>query len=160
MNNCLNQSFISNINPQKWVLDASSLTAAGDGDKLSRWARSLRLKDTRELIKRINSYCSKITDISVWKEWELTYLNQVNIARYDPTKGDIMDLAKLVADHKFVITIDTAMAHLCAAANKKCIVMLPRYYDERWNELMQENTSYRENCTLVYKNGMEYGMKV
>ena len=145
------KSFINDINTQEVGTGdvLLCLTAAGDSDKLSRWARSLRLNDTRELIKRINSYCGKITDISVWKEWELTYLNQVNIARYDPTKGDIMDLAKLVADHKFVITIDTAMAHLCAAANKKCIVMLPRYYDERWNELMQENTSYRKNCTLV-----------
>ena len=118
------------------------LTAVGSGDNLSKWARSLDFRDGLRLIKSTVLGIRNSTDISDWKDWEVKTLNSMGLQRYDPKQGDIKDLTELVFQHDYVITIDTALAHLCAAIGKKCVVMLPKYHDERWHDLMEGDTSY------------------
>ena len=124
------------------------LTAVGNSDNLSRWMRSLHFSDALKLIKKAKASQNKITDISDWKNWETKILDSMEVYRYNPTTGSIRDLAELIIQHEHIITIDTALAHLCAAIGKKCIVMLPKYYDERWEELMKDETSYSKCCKI------------
>ena len=47
--------------------------------------------------------------------------------------GDFLDTAEIVAGLDLVITVDTAMAHLCGALGVTCWVMLPaQRTDWRW----------------------------
>jgi ADP-heptose:LPS heptosyltransferase len=65
----------------------------------------------------------------------------IGVQSHDPSKGDLADLAKLVRNSQ-VISIDTALAHLCAAMGYPATILLPVFADERWVELHKPNNSY------------------
>ena len=48
-----------------------------------------------------------------------------------------------------VISIDTALVHLCAAVGKKVIVLLPKVSDERWKSITLQGNSYKDVCYFV-----------
>ena len=73
----------------------------------------------------------------------------MGIKYYDPTSGDVSKLANRATNSKYVVTIDTALAHICASVGKKCILALPHFYDERWIRYMESNCMYRQNCEFV-----------
>ena len=73
----------------------------------------------------------------------------------DPFNGDIADIAQLVERAKRVITVDTALAHLCAWMEKKCNVLLPIYPDERWYKLRKVGNIYSNNCSFAQQS--KYG---
>ena len=77
------------------------------------------------------------------------------IKNHNPTRGTVKDIANLIMEHSDIITIDTALAHICAAMGKKCILMLPKYYDERWEELINSESSYKRSCKIIKQR--EYG---
>lgn len=66
----------------------------------------------------------------------------------NPSAGNLLDLARVVEKNE-VITIDTALAHLCAAMGRRAIVLLPMFADERWIELYNQGSSYATNLTLL-----------
>ena len=140
----------SNIKDDKCLI---CLTATGDSDNLSRWARSFGFAEAFELMKNLIHQGNKVTDISEWKEWEDRKIVGLGIKKYEPKKYDVIRLAREVCKNHRIITIDTALAHLCAAMGKECTVLLPKYFDERWHDLMKNGSSYKEKCHIkIQKN--------
>jgi len=127
------------IQPHQWLC---CWRAAGAGDRFSAHCRSvpfyLVIKFYRQLL---NNSPLAIIDLSDWQPWEKAQLRVIGVQSHDPSKGDLADLAKLVRNSK-VISIDTALAHLCAALGHPATVLLPLYADERWVELHKPNNSY------------------
>ncbi len=127
--------------------------AYGSGDSFSCWSRSVSFTDAINFYKRLiykGWEPQEITDISNWKSWELNSLLALGIKHYNPSRGDLLDLARLSIASKHIITIDTALVHLCASLGKKNILFLPSFNDERWPELLRTNSCYEKNC-VVYK---------
>ena len=109
----------------------------------------ISFSDCVQLVEMLQGKGFDITDISDWKEWESNKLKSIGIRRYDPRKGTVKNLSKIVNVSKIVVTIDTALAHLCSAMGKRCTVLLPKYFDERWWDLTQKGMSYSENCRFI-----------
>ncbi len=121
--------------------------AAGQADAFSAWSRSvpfaLVLNFYTELLKSSRWAGRRIIDISQWNPWEQRLLGSMGIQLHDPASSDLWDLAQLTAQCQ-VVSIDTALAHLCAAMGHPALMLLPLYADERWQELMQSGQSYAE----------------
>ncbi|MBF0179076.1 MAG: tetratricopeptide repeat protein [Magnetococcales bacterium] len=56
--------------------------------------------------------------------------------------GDFADSASVVARLDLVITVDTALAHLCGALGRPCWVLLPHVSDWRWLEGREDSPWY------------------
>lgn len=123
--------------------------AEGSGDKFSAYCRSIPFNLVYEFYEFIlgkKNYT--IQDISNWNLWEREKLMYLGINILNPNTGNLLDLARVVENAK-VVTIDTALAHLCAAMGHKAIVLLPRFADERWIELNNQGSSYATHLTLL-----------
>ncbi|MCB4431194.1 hypothetical protein ETE01_01200 [Synechococcus sp. HB1133] len=145
------EKFINNVQSERINRNSilTCFTAVGNGDILSQWARSIDFRNAEDffgesILKKVN-----ITDISYWKSWEAKKLKKLGIERYEPNNGTVKDLAEIAMRHSHVITIDSALAHLCAAMGKKCTVLIPKYHDERWYELLKGGSSYEQYCDIV-----------
>lgn len=127
-------------------------TAAGEGDILSRWIRSVPFNLVIVFYEELLSNgwkADSITDSSNWKPWESKILEIMGIRTYKPERHDINSLVEEVSKKREVISIDTALAHLCAAMGKQVRLLLPLHCDERWNQLVQEGTSYERTCQIT-----------
>ena len=60
--------------------------------------------------------------------------NQSHIKKLISRSDDWLTTTKAVEQLKVVITADTAMAHLCGALGKECIVVLNCPCDWRWGQ--------------------------
>ena len=122
----------------------------GTGEQFSVHSRSIPFHRVysfyREILKK--KATAKITDITQWKPWEKTKLLQLGIHLHDPAHGDVNDLAAIAASHHQIISIDTALAHLCAVNNIKANLILTMFPDERWNFLLKEGSCYATNLTI------------
>ena len=58
----------------------------------------------------------------------------MGVTHQDPVVLGINGLVKLCKGRR-VVSIDTALIHLCAAMGNKADLLLPRFPDERWVEL-------------------------
>ena len=56
---------------------------------------------------------------------------------------------KIISRSAHVITIDTALVHICAALGKKVNLLLPYFHDERWCEYLSINSSYSKYCNII-----------
>lgn len=117
--------------------------AVGASDPLSAHSRSvpLSLVEAYYLRQRRQAPELPILDISHWQPWEAARLRALGIALQDPRAGGLEQLVRLTRARQ-VITIDTALAHLCAAMGHPAVVLLPRFADERWQELHRPAHSY------------------
>ena len=88
-----------------------------------------------------------IIDITAWQDWEAVFLAGMKIDLLDPRKGQLLDLAREAYGRR-VITIDTALAHLCAACGINADVLLPHFHDERWFELHRPSNSYGRSLKI------------
>ncbi len=124
--------------------------ARGKGDKFSSHSRSVSFTDIMMFYKEIHSRFKNpnIVDITNWNVWERKSINKMKINEYDPLNYDMSTLSKMI-DGRTVITIDTALAHLCAAKGKKAYLLLPMFPDERWEELQKKENSYGSNLTII-----------
>lgn len=123
--------------------------AEGSGDKFSAHCRSIPFKLVYKFYEFILSKRDyTIQDISNWNQWERAKLMYLGIDLLNPNTGNLLDLAKVVENAE-VITIDTALAHLCAAMGHRAIVLLPKFADERWIELNNKGSSYATHLTLL-----------
>ena len=50
------------------------------------------------------------------------------------SSGDWLDTLRLVETMDLVLTVDTAMAHLCGAVGVRCVVLLNAPCDWRWGQ--------------------------
>ena len=82
-----------------------------------------------------------IIDITDWRDWESVLLAGMNVNLIDPRQVRLLGLAK-AAHGRRVITIDTALVHLCAVFGMPADLLLPRFHDERWFELHRLSNSY------------------
>jgi hypothetical protein len=126
--------------------------AAGQGDAFSAFSRSISFNMAlgfyQDLHSKRNWPSQSIIDLTCWQPWEKKLLEKSGIKIHDPAKGDIWDLASL-AGRSRVITIDTALAHLCAAMGHQATVLLPFYEDERWPYLLKPNQCYSNYLRTV-----------
>ena len=65
----------------------------------------------------------------------------------DPRQETLIDLAQRCRASR-VITIDTALVHLCAAAGQRADLLLNAFPDERWQELHRPEHHYGQLVKL------------
>ena len=119
--------------------------AEGAGDKLSAHSRSVPGSLVQEFYRHVQLLYRDllIVDITKWKDWEAIQLRGMGVEILDPQKGNLLDLVQLCrVSH--VVTIDTALAHLCAAAGQRAELLLSVFPDERWKELHRPEHNYGE----------------
>ena len=123
--------------------------AEGQGNPLSAHSRSvpfsLVYKYYQRLIEREPQI--SIIDITAWKPWEKKRLQHMGVTHQDPVVLGINGLVKLCKGRR-VVSIDTALIHLCAAMGNKADLLLPRFPDERWVELSLPQHSYGKYLSI------------
>ena len=117
--------------------------AEGAGDKYSAHSRSIDWSMVHKFYKNLLliNQKARILDITKWNHWESEGLRAIGVDIIDPRKGTLIDLINKCHISQ-VITIDTALAHLCAASGTKANLLLNIFPDERWNELHRAEHSY------------------
>ena len=121
--------------------------AKAAGEPLSCYARSVAFDEVYKFYQQISD-TTKIIDITYWNDLETNCLHNIGVRIEDPTQGDVLNLMHLCSDSKHVITIDTALAHLCAVSNIKAHLLLTLFPDERWTYLLRPKTCYSNNLTI------------
>ncbi len=126
--------------------------AEGRGDAFSAWSRSVPLAEVmafyRGLLQSGRWQPQQLIDISQWLHWEQRQLQALGITLHDPRQGDVLKLAQHAVRGQ-VLTIDTALAHLCASMGQDAMVLLPRFADERWHELMRPAQCYQDHLQVM-----------
>ena len=79
-------------------------------------------------------------------------LRGMGVEILDPRNGSLLDLVLEKCHSSRVITIDTALAHLCAASGIEADVLLCLFPDERWEELHQPKHNYGQFLKLRRSN--------
>jgi len=127
--------------------------AAGAGDRLSAHSRSVPFELVLDFYRRTLTQQPglPITDITLWQPWEQLTLASLGIQRHDPRQGSLEQLTRYIRTNR-VITIDTALAHLCAALGAQATMLLPRFSDERWNELLQRPNIYGKKLRVRHSS--------
>ena len=74
-----------------------------------------------------------LVDISDWNLKETLTLEELGVRCLNPRLG-LSGLINYCKD-KQIISIDTALAHICAVMGKNAILLLNQTPDERWVEL-------------------------
>ena len=123
--------------------------AEGVGDRFSAHSRSIPSKMVYNFYKDliINNQQTRITDITYWTKWEKKLLRSLGVNLIDPRQGSLIDLIKQCQISQ-VITIDTALAHLCAASGIEANLLLSLFPDERWQELHRPQHNYGQLLKL------------
>ena len=130
-------------------------TAQSKGDHLSGWIRSVPFSVVQNLYLYLVSTgwpATEIVDITNWKPWEVACLNSMGINQIKPDKGDVFDMAQLVNSCKQVVSIDTALVHLCAALGHRVHLLLPLFHDERWHSHLKPGCSYSCACMVHHQH--------
>ena len=141
--------------PQKLARQKSKISwlccwrAEGAGDRLSAHSRSVPWVLAQRFYHQLQHLQPKscIVDITNWREWEANQLVSMGIRILDPRQGTLLDLARRCQTSR-VITIDTALVHLCAAAGQRADLLLCAFPDERWQELHQREHHYGQLIQL------------
>ncbi len=144
------RDFSTKINQNKYIF---CWRASGVEASFSAFLRSLGFKDIQDFYCELRKSLPNvdIIDISSWNLWERRILINQGIRIYVPEQGTIENLLSLI-DGRRVITIDTALAHLCAASGYHADVCLPLFSDERWLELRRSNTNYSKYLTFFQQS--------
>ena len=117
--------------------------AKGDNNPLSAYLRSVPFPLVVSYYKTMQQLHpeSALIDISDWRSDETTILQQHGVQCLNPRKIGLSGLIRNCKNKK-IITIDTALAHLCAVMGTKATMLLNYFPDERWTELHQANNCY------------------
>ena len=136
--------------PPRWKI-LCCWRAEGLADAFSAWSRSIPFHLVLEQYRRLIQHgwqAETIADITAWKPWERQVLQNLGVIQMDPSMGNVLDLAEAVNTATHVVSIDTALAHLCAVMGKDVHLMLPLFSDERWHELLQAGSCYAKHCKV------------
>ena len=122
----------------------------GIDDRLSCFNRSVAFNNVldfyRSIIAKQNP--ADIIDLTNWQPWECNIIKKIGIQTHDPASADVYDLIKQTEGNQ-IITIDTALAHLCASIGQPAWLLLPMFADDRWLELLQPQNSYGQVLTVI-----------
>ena len=142
----LQQEQASHQNSQHWLC---CWRAEGAGDKLSAHSRSVPWVLVREFYCRLQRLQPevRIVDITSWTTWEASQLRAIGVLIVNPRQGTLLELAQRCRGSR-VITIDTALVHLCAAAGQRAELLLSFFPDERWQELHRPEHHYGQLIKL------------
>ena len=123
--------------------------AEGVGDKFSAHSRSIPWKMAYNFYQNliINQSRNHILDITYWAKWERKQFEKMGVTIVDPRKVSLIGLIKQCQISR-VITIDTALAHLCAASGIEADLLLCLFPDERWQELHKPENNYGQFLKL------------
>ena len=124
--------------------------AKGEGNLLSAHLRSVPFPIVLEFYKRVKEQNSELclTDISEWKPEELLILQGRGINCVKPKEIGLRGLMQACKKQQ-IITIDTALAHLCAVTGTNATVLLNCIPDERWFELDKPENCYGKYLRIV-----------
>lgn len=123
--------------------------AVGYDNLVSAHSRSVPFHLVHSFYQRlINSKPEiQIVDITAWRSWEAKQFKQLGVHIQNPVHLGLTGLIQLCSTRR-VISIDTALIHLCAAMGHAADLLLPFFPDERWFELAQAQHSYSKNLTF------------
>lgn len=123
--------------------------AEGQGSSLSAHTRSVPFHLVHNFYKRLidREPKTKIVDITTWHPWEMHQFQRLGIDIQNPVTLGITGLVELCLNRR-VISIDTALIHLCAAMGHAADLLLPRFPDERWVELALPQHNYGQHLTF------------
>ena len=118
--------------------------AKGRGSSLSAHSRSVPFPLVHSFYQRLmeRKPQTTIVDITAWQPWEMQRFQQLGVTLQNPVDLGLTGLVNLCRGRR-VISIDTALIHLCAAMGHAADLLLPRFPDERWVELSQSSTQLR-----------------
>ena len=142
----LTQSQTKQTSQQHWLC---CWRAEGAGDRLSAHSRSIPWSLAREFylhLKNLQPQCC-IVDITNWRGWEASQLRGIGVEILDPRQRTLLELSELCRVSR-VVTIDTALVHLCAAAGQRADLLLNAFPDERWQELHRPEHHYGQLIQL------------
>ena len=119
--------------------------AKGKGNALSAHLRSVPFPLVLSYYKTMQQLHpgSALIDISDWKSEEITILQKLGVQCLNPRVMGLHGLIQTCRNKK-IITIDTALAHLCAVMGSTATLLLNHIPDERWRELHQEQPLLRQ----------------
>lgn len=129
--------------------------AQGQGDHLSAWIRSVPFSVVQNFYLYLISTgwpASEIIDITNWKPWEVACLNSMGVHQIKPEEVDVFDMAQVIKSCEQVVSIDTALVHLCAALGQKVHLLLPLFHDERWHSHLKPGCSYSRVCMVHHQH--------
>ena len=123
--------------------------AEGQGSSLSAHSRSVPFSLVQSFYRRLmqREPQTKIIDITAWRQWEKERFQQIGIILQNPLTLGLTGLIKLCQGRR-VLSIDTALIHLCAAMGHPADLLLPRFPDERWVELSSPQHNYGEHINF------------
>lgn len=123
--------------------------AKGVGNSLSAHSRSVPFQLVHSYYQRLMELKPKTTvfDITAWQPWEMQRFQQLGITFQNPVSLGLAGLVNLCRGSR-VISIDTALIHLCAAMGHTADLLLPLFPDERWVELSHPQNSYGQYLSI------------
>ena len=139
---------------QSWQSEETQGTccwkAKGEDNPLSAYVRSVPFSQVLGYYKTMQELDPKLTlvDISDWKTGETTILKKLGVKCLNPREMGIQGLIQTCRNKK-IITIDTALAHLCAVMGTNATLLLNYIPDERWKELHQFGNCYGKYLTIL-----------
>ena len=124
--------------------------AKGEGDPLSAYMRSVPFPLVLNYYKTMQQLNpgSALIDISDWKSDEIRIFRKLGVNCLNPREIGLQGLIRNCRN-KRIITIDTALAHLCAVMGASATLLLNHFPDERWRELDQPNHCYGQYLTIL-----------
>ena len=124
--------------------------AKGEDNPLSAYLRSVPFHLVVNYYKTMQQLHPGLAliDISDWKSNETTFLRKHGVQCLNPRKMGLNGLIRNCRN-KNIITIDTALAHLCAVMGTKATMLLNYIPDERWKELHQTKNCYGQYLTVL-----------
>ena len=127
--------------------------AEGFDNPLSAYLRSVPLPLVLDYYKEMRKRYpqSSIIDISNWKPEEIVILEDIGVQCFNPRNSGLRTLLNKCRGKK-IVTIDTALAHLCAVSGTKATLLLNQFPDERWVELHQDIHCYGQNLNILQQS--------
>ncbi|WP_131592550.1 hypothetical protein [Synechococcus sp. BS55D] len=123
--------------------------AKGEDNLLSAYLRSVPFALVMDFYKKALAKDPKVEliDISDWTPHEKHQLKALGVQCRDPRAIGLKGLIQLCLPRE-IITIDTALAHLCAVMGKDTTLLLNHFPDERWVELHQPHHCYGQHLRI------------
>ena len=123
--------------------------AVGRGSSLSAHSRSVPFPLVHNFYKRLveREPQTKIFDITAWQPWEMERFKKLGVIYKNPLVLGLTGLVNLCRSCH-VLSIDTALIHLCAAMGHEADLLLPRFPDERWVELFNPQHNYGQYLNI------------
>lgn len=126
--------------------------AKGAENLLSAYLRSVPFQIVLDFYKKKKQQVpeAEIIDISEWTSKEISLLEKAGVKCINPKNVGMSGLIDACRG-KEIITIDTALAHLCAAMGKRATLLLNYCPDERWVELLRPENCYAKHLNIHHQ---------